>query len=54
MEVFTPAGSARWFEEVTQLADDDADRFRDACERYGIRFLTDSPWTDVILERFRL
>jgi quercetin dioxygenase-like cupin family protein len=52
IEVLTPAGTERWFEEVTQLVDGDDDGFRDACERYGIRFLTESPWTDVIRERF--
>jgi quercetin dioxygenase-like cupin family protein len=54
IEVLTPAGTERWFEEVTQLADDDEEGFRDACDRYGIRFFADSPWTEVIRDRFGL
>lgn len=54
IEVLTPGGTERWFEEVTQLADADDEGFQDACDRYGIRFLTDSPWTEVIKERFDL
>jgi quercetin dioxygenase-like cupin family protein len=54
MEVLTPAGTERWFEEVTQLADDDDEGFQDACRRYGITFILDSPWADVIRERFGL
>jgi len=54
IEVLTPAGTERWFEEVTRIADDDDKGFQDACERHGIRFITDSPWTQVIRERFGL
>ena len=51
VEVLTPGGSERWFEEVTRLADDDTEGFRDACERYGIQFFPDSPWIEAIRRR---
>ena len=54
MEVLTPAGTERWFEEVAGLAPGDDDGFRAACHRHRIRFLDDSPWTDVLRERFGL
>lgn len=44
IEVLTPAGTERWFEEVTGLAPGDEAGFQGACARYGISFLTDSPW----------
>ncbi|HXP32927.1 MAG TPA: cupin domain-containing protein [Acidimicrobiales bacterium] len=54
MEVLTPAGTERWFEEVASLAVGDDDGFGAACQRHGIRFLTDSPWTDVLRARVGL
>jgi quercetin dioxygenase-like cupin family protein len=54
IEVLTPAGSERWFEEVTHLAEGDSEGFSDACERHGIQFLIDSPWTGRLRNLFEL
>jgi hypothetical protein len=52
--VLTPAGTERWFEEVTALASGDEEGFHDACDRYGISFLADSPWIDELRSRYGL
>jgi hypothetical protein len=44
MEVLTPAGTERWFEELATLTD--AGRFDEVSDRYGITWLRDSPWTE--------
>ena len=54
IEVLTPGGSERWFEEITHLADDDQAGFDEACRRHGIEFLTASPWTAELQRRFGL
>lgn len=54
VEVLTPGGTERWFEEVAALADGDDAGFAEACARHGILFHPDSPWTSTIRERFRL
>ena len=41
IEVLTPAGTERWFEELTALEPGDQDGFLAACQRHGIRFLDD-------------
>lgn len=54
IEVLTPAGSERWFEEINRLAPGDTNGFDDACRRHGISFHHDSPWTPRLKERFGL
>lgn len=54
MEVLTPAGSERWFEEIAALDPGDANGFDAACARHGIVFHRDSPWTDRLREQFGL
>jgi quercetin dioxygenase-like cupin family protein len=54
IEVLTPAGSERWFEEIAGLDAGDAAGFDESARRHGIRFLTDSPWTSEIRRRYGL
>jgi quercetin dioxygenase-like cupin family protein len=54
VEVLTPGGTERWFEEIARLGAGDRPGFEGACRRYGIEFLPDSPWTAVLRERFGL
>jgi quercetin dioxygenase-like cupin family protein len=54
MEMLTPGGTERWFEEVTALDPADTDAFRASCDRYGIRFFPDSPWEKKLRERYGL
>jgi quercetin dioxygenase-like cupin family protein len=54
VEILTPGGSERWFEELAALTSGDAAGFEDACKRHGIRFWRDSPWTATLRERFNL
>jgi quercetin dioxygenase-like cupin family protein len=54
VEVLTPGGSERWFEELAGLVSGDAAGFEDAWRRHGIHFLRDSPWTAELRERFSL
>lgn len=54
IEVLTPAGTERWFEEIAALDDDDSAGFDEACRRHGIVFDRASPWTDRIRERYGL
>ena len=43
MEIITPGGSERWFEEVAVLAGDDTAGFEAACSRHHMAFFPDSP-----------
>jgi uncharacterized cupin superfamily protein len=52
MEVLTPGGTERWFEEIAVLAEEDRAGFAEACERYGIEFFEDSPWIPELRRRF--
>jgi quercetin dioxygenase-like cupin family protein len=52
IEVLTPGGSERWFEEIAALAPGDKEGFRDACHRHGIEFFPDSPWLARLRERY--
>jgi quercetin dioxygenase-like cupin family protein len=54
VEVLTPGGTERWFEELAVLRAGDNDGFDAACRRHGIHFLTDSPWTGELKRRFDL
>jgi uncharacterized cupin superfamily protein len=54
VEVLTPAGTERWFEEIAALAAGDRAGFEDACGRHGIHFLSDSPRTPELKRRFGL
>ena len=54
IEVLTPAGTERWFEEPAELADEDEAGFEDACRRHGIEFRLDSPWIPRLRFRYRL
>ena len=54
IEVLTPAGTERWFEEIAALDDDDSAGFDEACQRHGIAFDRASPWTDRIRDRYGL
>jgi quercetin dioxygenase-like cupin family protein len=49
IEVLTPGGTERWFEEIANLPPGDRAGFAASCERHGIHFFPDSPW----LERLR-
>ena len=52
IEILTPAGTERWFEEVAALDASDDAGFDEACKRHGIRFDRASPWTARIRERY--
>jgi quercetin dioxygenase-like cupin family protein len=54
IEVLTPAGTERWFEEIAGLADGDRAGFDEACRRHRIHFLSDSHWTPELKRRFDL
>jgi len=54
VEVLTPGGSERWFEELAGLADGDRAGFDKACQRHGIEFFPHSPWTLELRRRFQL
>lgn len=54
IEVLTPAGSERWFEEIAALDPEDGEGFRESTRRHGIEFLPNSPWTARIREQFGL
>ena len=54
IEVLTPGGSERWFEELAALADEDDTGFADACRRHGIEFRLDSPWIPQLKARYGL
>jgi quercetin dioxygenase-like cupin family protein len=54
IEVLTPGGTERWFEEIAALADDDDAGFEEACARHGIAFLPQSPWNAELRRRYAL
>jgi len=54
VEVLTPGGTERWFEEISVLATGDRAGFEDACARHGITFHADSPWTAELRRRYDL
>jgi quercetin dioxygenase-like cupin family protein len=54
LEILTPGGSERWFEELAALKSGDAEGFEAACRRHGIAFKRDSPWTAELRQRFGL
>ena len=54
IEVLTPGGTERWFEEIAALAAGDRTDFEEACGRHGIRFASDSPWTPELKRRYGL
>jgi quercetin dioxygenase-like cupin family protein len=54
IEVLTPGGTEKWFEEITSLDHGDSKGFDKACERHGIKFLTDSHWITELQQRFGL
>jgi quercetin dioxygenase-like cupin family protein len=54
IEVLTPGGSERWFEEIAGLRPGDEEGFRASCERHGIEFHPDSPWLSELRERYGL
>lgn len=54
IEVLTPAGTEKWFEELAQIAPGDAAAFADSCRRYGLVFHSDSPWTERLRTQFGL
>jgi quercetin dioxygenase-like cupin family protein len=45
VEVLTPAGTERWFEEIAALDATDCAAFDEACQRHGITFHRASTWT---------
>lgn len=53
IEVLTPAGSERWFEELAAVTPGDHEGFNESCRRHDIDFV-DSPWTEEIRRRFGL
>lgn len=54
IEVLTPGGTEKWFEEITHLKKGDAQGFDKACKKHGIKFLTDSHWTEDLRKKFGL
>jgi len=54
IEVLTPGGTEKWFEEITALKKGDKEGFDAACKKHGIKFLPDSHWIDELRERFGL
>jgi quercetin dioxygenase-like cupin family protein len=54
IEVLTPGGTEKWFEEITALKHGDKVGFNKACKKYGIEFLPNSHWIKKLQERFEL
>ena len=54
IEVLTPGGTERWFEEIAALGDGDRTGFESACRRHGIKFFPDSPWIAELRERYEI
>jgi quercetin dioxygenase-like cupin family protein len=52
IEVLTPGGSERWFEQIAALPPDDEAGFRAACQQHGIEFFPDSPWLARLRDRY--
>jgi len=54
IEVLTPGGTEKWFEEITSLEKGDKEGFDKACKKHGIEFLNDSHWTEDLRKKFGL
>jgi quercetin dioxygenase-like cupin family protein len=54
IEILTPGGTEKWFEEITALKHGDGKGFDEACDRHGITFFPDSHWIGDLRERFGL
>jgi quercetin dioxygenase-like cupin family protein len=54
VEVLTPGGTERWFEEIAALTGGDRAGFEEACRRYGIEFFPDSPWIAELRDRYEV
>lgn len=54
IEVLTPGGTEKWFEEITSLEKGDTEGFDAACAKHGIDFLPNSHWIYELRERFNL
>lgn len=54
VEVLTPGGTEKWFEEVAALAEGDRAGFEKSCHQHGIEFFPDSPWIKELRERYGL
>lgn len=54
IEVLTPGGTERWFEEIPALDDDDQAGFDEASARHGITFFPQSKWSAELRRRFEL
>jgi quercetin dioxygenase-like cupin family protein len=54
IEVLTPGGSEKWFEETAALQPGDTEGFQASCQRHGIEFFPDSPWLQKLQELYRL
>jgi hypothetical protein len=54
IEVLTPGGTERWFEEIAALDDDDEAGFDELSSRYGITFFPQSTWIAELRRRFAL
>lgn len=54
IEVLTPGGTEKWFEEITSLKKGDTKGFDLACKKYGIKFLPESEWIQKLKKRFNL
>jgi quercetin dioxygenase-like cupin family protein len=54
IEVLTPGGAEKWFEEITALEHGDKEGFNKACGKHGIKFLPDSHWIKELQKQFGL
>ena len=54
IEVLTPGGTEKWFEEITALKSGDSEGFDNACKKHGIEFVPDSHWIQELREKFNL
>ena len=54
IEVLTPGGTEKWFEELSLLAPGDDSGWEKLCRRYGILFLPESKWIPELKRRFSL
>lgn len=54
VEILTPGGTEKWFEELSALAPGDNSGWEELCRRYGIAFLPDSKWIPELKNQFDL
>jgi quercetin dioxygenase-like cupin family protein len=54
IEVLTPGGTEKWFEELAELGTGDREGFEQSCRRHGIRWVEASPWTAKLRQQFGL